>query len=195
MILKKLWWIYPILLIILVQFILFLMSASCNLSYSSNRPWYKIASAARNWTNFAPKQQQLYLPSLLSLSFGSARVYIWFGKLGHEKKNRMPNSNNISEQSSCCYCRFSKRPSRFSGSQFRYEKELSNKNACTSSELGTRKHCRGNVTMFSGPKSVGYCIIPVLVATTPFRHRDLNIFHFVSGHWSSVLRCCVVIDA
>ena len=42
-------------------------------------------------------------------------------------------------------------------------------------ELGTRQHCRDNMTMFSGVKVVGYCIITISVVATPFRHRDLNI--------------------
>ena len=44
-------------------------------------------------------------------------------------------------------------------------------------ELGTRQHYRDNVTMFSGQKVVGYCILIQFIVTTSFRHRDLNIFY------------------
>ena len=42
--------------------------------------------------------------------------------------------------------------------------------------MGTRQHWRDNVTMFSGHKVVGYCILTIFVVATPSRHRDLNIF-------------------
>ena len=41
--------------------------------------------------------------------------------------------------------------------------------------MGTRQHCRDNLTMLSGHQSVGYCIMFLFfVATTPFRHRVQN---------------------
>ena len=36
-------------------------------------------------------------------------------------------------------------------------------------ELGTRQHCCDKVTMFSGPKIVGHCIITIFVVPTPSR--------------------------
>ena len=57
-------------------------------------------------------------------------------------------------------------------------------------ELGTRQHYIDNVTMFSGHTVVGYCIMALLVVTTPFRHRDLNIFCISSSHWSSTVSRC-----
>ena len=40
------------------------------------------------------------------------------------------------------------------------------------SELGTCQYCRDNVTMFSGHKVVGYCII-ILYSLPPFGYRDI----------------------
>ena len=45
--------------------------------------------------------------------------------------------------------------------------------------MGTRQHCRDNVTMFSGQEKVVYCIRVIFVAATPFRRRGLNIFRIV----------------
>ena len=50
-------------------------------------------------------------------------------------------------------------------------------------ELGTPQHCRDKVSMFSGHRIVGYYIIRyycILVVTTPFTQRDLNIFRILS---------------
>ena len=50
-------------------------------------------------------------------------------------------------------------------------------------ELGTRQHCRDNLTIFSGHKIVGYCIMLQLL------HLDtetLTFFIFVSGHRSFI---------
>ena len=45
--------------------------------------------------------------------------------------------------------------------------------------MGTRQHYRDNVTMFSGHKVVGYCILFLVIVTTSFRHRDLkHILYF-----------------
>ena len=41
-------------------------------------------------------------------------------------------------------------------------------------ELGMRKHCR--VTVFSGHKVVGYCIITLVEVTTPFKLKDFTNF-------------------
>ena len=54
-------------------------------------------------------------------------------------------------------------------------------------ELGTRQQCRDNVTMFSGQKVFGYCllaycIIPVFVVTTPSRNRPPK--HLSNIFWS-----------
>ena len=47
-------------------------------------------------------------------------------------------------------------------------------------ELGTRQHCRDNVTMLSGRKVVGFSIFTIFVVATLARHRDLNIFRIFS---------------
>ena len=52
-------------------------------------------------------------------------------------------------------------------------------------ELGTRQHCRDNVTMFSGNTIVAYSIMAKFVVTNQFRHRGLNIFRIFACHWSS----------
>ena len=44
-----------------------------------------------------------------------------------------------------------------------------------------RQHCRDNVTMFSGHKIVGYCIMSIFVVATPVRHRDLTGTIFCIG--------------
>ena len=50
------------------------------------------------------------------------------------------------------------------------------------SELGTRQHCRDNVTMF-----VGYCIFTTFVVASPFRHRALKMFRIFSCPSSSYI--------
>ena len=45
-------------------------------------------------------------------------------------------------------------------------------------ELGTRQQCRVNVTMFSGHKTVSYCIMTMFVVAIPFRRRDLKTFSY-----------------
>ena len=45
-------------------------------------------------------------------------------------------------------------------------------------ELGTRQHCRNNVTMFSGQKMVDYCRMSKVDVDSPFRHQGLNVFRF-----------------
>ena len=46
-------------------------------------------------------------------------------------------------------------------------------------ELGTRQHCRDNVTMISGHKIVGYCIMSIFAGAAQF-----------SGQWSSITKRC-----
>ena len=48
-------------------------------------------------------------------------------------------------------------------------------------ELGRRQLCRENVTVFSGLKVVGYCIIPLFVVATPIRKQSyLNFLRIYS---------------
>ena len=58
-------------------------------------------------------------------------------------------------------------------------------------ELGTRQHCRDNVTMVAGLKVVGFCFFTIFVVATPSRHRYLNIFRFFFVP-EALLRCRVV---
>ena len=53
-------------------------------------------------------------------------------------------------------------------------------------ELGTRQQCRDNVTMFSGHKTVSYCIMPIFVVAIPFRRRHLKLFRIFSCLLSSI---------
>ena len=48
------------------------------------------------------------------------------------------------------------------------------------SELGSRQHCRDDVTMFAGHKIDGYCItsMSIFEVATSFRHRTLNNSYF-----------------
>ena len=55
---------------------------------------------------------------------------------------------------------------------------------CFWPELGTRHHCCDNVTLLSGHKIVGYCIVCISVVDTPFITKDLNNFHMFACHWS-----------
>ena len=62
------------------------------------------------------------------------------------------------------------------------------------SELGTRQHCRDNVTMFSGLKVVGFTIATIFVVSTQStvcRHRDHNIFQIFPV--PEALLCCRVV--
>ena len=43
-------------------------------------------------------------------------------------------------------------------------------------ELGTRQHCRDNVTMFSSHKSVGYCFITIFVVAKLYLDTETLIF-------------------
>ena len=55
------------------------------------------------------------------------------------------------------------------------------------SELGTRQHCRDNVTMFSGLKAVEFCIFTIFAVATPSSHRALIFFlYFFSCPWGSM---------
>ena len=47
-------------------------------------------------------------------------------------------------------------------------------------ELGTRQHCRDNVTMFSGQNTVDNGIMSSLVVAPLFRHSGLSIFSILS---------------
>ena len=53
-------------------------------------------------------------------------------------------------------------------------------NRCPLAELGTRQLCRDTVTMFSGLKVVGYCIITIFLVVSPFIHGDLTSFRVFS---------------
>ena len=60
-------------------------------------------------------------------------------------------------------------------------------------ELGTRQHCRHNVTMFSSHNVFGYCIISIyFLWLYPSRHRDLFKFFLVP---EARLHCRVFIVA
>ena len=62
-------------------------------------------------------------------------------------------------------------------------------------ELGTRQHCRDNVTMFSDQKVVGSYIITIFIVATPSRHWDFIIFFEVFLVYEALLRCCIVVVA
>ena len=50
-----------------------------------------------------------------------------------------------------------------------------------STELATRQHCRDNVTIFRGHKTIDYCILFIFVVGTSLRHRDCKfVFFFLS---------------
>ena len=54
--------------------------------------------------------------------------------------------------------------------------------------------CCDNVTMFSCPPMVDYCLLHIFGVVTPFGHRGLKMFRIFSCPWcSTVLRCCVVV--
>ena len=56
-------------------------------------------------------------------------------------------------------------------------------------ELGTRQHCRDNVTMFSSHKSVGYCFITIFVVAKLYLDTETLIFIEFFLVPEALLRC------